>query len=87
MGKAITTLRAKYGFLDGDLPAIIVRSSSEPPQVITFSGLKTKRVTDVRGILGLQVRTLFLPQKLHLSWAITSTPALSPPRDEPRTAL
>jgi hypothetical protein len=56
VGKAIHHVKARYGALDPDLPALIVRSRGELPQVLNFATLSAHKPAEMLGILGIQVR-------------------------------
>lgn len=56
LNKALRQLKAKYGFLDQDLPALIVRRRDHDPAVLTYASLNVKRFSDFSDMIGLQVR-------------------------------
>jgi hypothetical protein len=53
--KSIKGLKAKFGFLENDLPALIVRNHGQAPTVLTYAGLNVHRLADFHDMAGLQV--------------------------------
>lgn len=57
LAKALKSTKAKYGTLDPDLPALILRHHKEPATVLTYAKLAKRNWGDMKDLTGIQVGT------------------------------